>query len=138
MAEMAAPELTVGFGLTFKVLVAVKFPQAPPAVVSVSVTDAGAFEAAVYVVELGVLPELFEKLPPAPPSDQTADVAPPPKAPPKAVVIPPWQIALIVPPTFIVGLGLTVKFLVANTVPQDPPAVVSVKVIDAGAFEAAV
>jgi hypothetical protein len=32
------------------------------------------FEAAVYVAKLGVPPELFEKLPPVPPSDQTADV----------------------------------------------------------------
>ena len=32
------------------------------------------------------------------------------------------------PPTFTVGFGLTVIFLVANVVPHDPPAVVSVNV----------
>ena len=46
----------------------------------------------------GVAPPLFVKLPPAPPSLHTADVAPPPNAPPRAAVVPPWQIAAMAPP----------------------------------------
>jgi hypothetical protein len=79
----------------------------------------------------GVLPELLVKLPPAVPSVQIAEVAPPPKEPPKAPVVPPWQIAGIVAPAFTVGLGFTVKVLVALALPQDPPEVVSVNMMDA-------
>ena len=77
----------------------------------------------------GVLPVLFVKVPPAPPSDQTAAVAPPPYEPPNAAVVPPWQIAVTAPPALTVGFGLTVKLLLADVVPHDPPLVVRVKVI---------
>ena len=73
------------------------------------------------------------KDPPAPPSDHIAEVAPPPKDPPRAVVVPPWQIAVTAPPASTVGFGLTVRVLVAFTDPQDPPAVVRVRVMVDGA-----
>ena len=76
----------------------------------------------------GVLPVLFVKVPPAPPSDHTAEVAPPPNEPPKADVVPPWQTADIAEPALTVGLGLTVIFLVADVTPHTPPLVVNVKV----------
>ena len=80
-----------------------------------------------------VVPVLFAKVPPAPPSDHTADVAPPPNDPPNAVVVPPWQIAVTAPPTFTVGAGFTVTVLNADVVPHDPPDVVKVNVTDTGA-----
>lgn len=64
-------------------------PQKPPLVVSVKVTGEVDDKEAVYVVVPGVDPKLFVKEPPAPPSDQTADVAPPPNEPPKAAEVPP-------------------------------------------------
>ena len=76
----------------------------------------------------GVAPPLLVKLPPAPPSLHTADVAPPPKEPPKAAVVPPWQMAVTAPPTFTVGLRLTTTVLLFDVVPHDPPLVVSVNV----------
>jgi hypothetical protein len=130
--------LTVGLGLTVRILFAEVVPHDPPAVVSVNVTDAGAAAAAVYVAVPGAAPPLPVNDPPAAPSLQTADVAPPPKDPPKAAVVPPWQIAAIAPPTLTVGLGLTVKIFVAVAGPHNPPAVVSVNVTDAGAPAAAV
>jgi hypothetical protein len=128
----------LGLGLTVNNLVAKVVPHDPPPVVSVNVTDEGAAAAAVYVVILGVAPPLFVNDPPAPPSDHTAEVALPPKDPPNAAVVPPWQIAATAPPTLTVGLGLTVRTLFAEVVPHDPPAVVSVNVTDAGAAAAAV
>jgi hypothetical protein len=125
-------------GLTVKLFVAKVVPHEPPAVVSVNVTSAGAPAAAVYVVVFGVNPPLFVKVPPATPSVHTAEVAPPPKDPPSAIVVPPWQIAAIAGPMETVGFGLTVRVFVANTVPHDPPEVVSVKVTSAGAPAAAV
>jgi hypothetical protein len=84
--------VTVGFGLTVSILFVDIVPQEPPLEVNVSVTEAGADADAVYVAVLGVLPELFVKLPalaPVRPSDHTADVAPPPNEPPRAAVVPP-------------------------------------------------
>src|SRR5664280_2393126 len=81
MAATAPPTLTVGLGLTVRILFAEVIPHKPPAVVSVNVTDAGAAAAAVYVVAFGVNPPLFVNEPPAPPSDHTADVALPPYEP---------------------------------------------------------
>ena len=51
---------------------------------------------------------MLVKEPPAPPSDHTAEVAPPPYDPPKAAVVPPWQMADTAEPALAVGLGLTV------------------------------
>src|SRR5664280_497006 len=138
MAATAPPTLTVGLGLTIRILLPDVVPHDPPAVVSVKVTDAGAAAAAVYVVVFGVAPPLFVNEPPAPPSDHTADVAPPPNDPPRAKVVPPWQIDATAPPALTVGFGLTVRILLPEVVPHDPPAVVSVKVTDAGAAAAAV
>lgn len=138
IADIAGPAFTVGLGLTVKVMLADVVPQLPPLVVSVNVTVAGAFAAAVYVVVPGVVPVLFVKLPPAPPSDHTADVAPPLYEPPKAAVVPPWHIAATPGPALTTGLGLTVTVLLADVVPQLPPAVVRVKVTVEGAFAAAV
>ena len=77
----------------------------------------------------GVEPPLFEKDPVAGEAVQTAPVAPPPNDPPNAMVVPPWQIAGIAPPAFTVGFGFTVTFLLAVTVPQEPPLVVNANVI---------
>ena len=46
--------------------------------------------------------------------------------------------AAIAPPTFTVGFAFTVIVFVADVVPQEPPAVVKVKVTVAGALAAAV
>ena len=83
-------------------------PQPPPDVVKVNVTELGALAEAVYVVVEGVLPPLLANDPPAPPSDQIADVALPPKDPPRALVVAPWQTALIADPAFAVGSEFTV------------------------------
>ena len=106
-------------------------PQEPPEVVNVNVTVAGADADAVYVVVAGVAPVLLVKEPPAPPSDQTAEVAPPPNEPPKAVVVAPWHIAAMAPPAFTVGFGFTVIVLLALVIPQKPPDVVRVNVTEA-------
>ena len=71
---------------------------------------------------------LLAKVPPAPPSVHVADVAPPPNEPPKATVVPPWQMAATAPPALTVGFGFTVSVLLAVVVPHDPPAVVKVNV----------
>ena len=73
----------------FRVFDALTVPHDPPEDVRVKVIDVGAEAAAVYVAEPGLFPELFVKLPPAPPSDHIAAVAPPPKDPPNAAVVPP-------------------------------------------------
>jgi hypothetical protein len=65
-------------------------------------------------------------------------VAPPPKDPPKAAVVAPWQTALKAEPALTVGLGFTVNDLLAEVVPQEPPLVVNVKVTGLPEFEAAV
>ena len=77
---------------------------------------------------LGVLPLLFANVPPAPPSDHTAEVAPPPNEPPKAADVPPWQINATADPAFTVGFGFTTIVFVAEVVPHEPPEVVRVKV----------
>jgi hypothetical protein len=133
IADNAPPALTVGFGFTVIVLLALLVPHEPPEVVSTKVTEAGDDEEAVYVVVPGVAPVLLAKVPPAPPSDHTAEVAPPPKEPPKAAVVPPWQIAAVAEPALTVGLGLTVKILLAEVVPHEPPEVVNVSVTEPGA-----
>ena len=76
----------------------------------------------------GVAPLLFVNVPPAPPSDHTAEVAPPPNEPPNAAVVPPWHIAGVIAPELTVGFGFTVIVLLALVVPQKPPDVVKVKV----------
>ena len=85
-----------------------------------------------------MLPPLLVKLPPAPPSDHTAEVAPPPNEPPNAAEVPPWQIAATAEPAFAVGFGFMVIDLVALVVPHEPPDVVSVNVTEAGADDDAV
>jgi hypothetical protein len=67
------------------------------------------------------------KVPPAG-VDHVPPVALPPTEPPSAAEVPPWQIAAIAAPAFAVGLGVTVIFFDADTVPQEPPLVVKVKV----------
>ena len=76
----------------------------------------------------GVLPVLFVNVPPAPPSLHIADVAPPPNEPPKATVVPLWQIAATAEPAFTVGLRFTVNDLLAEVVPHEPPELVRVNV----------
>ena len=71
---------------------------------------------------------LLVNVPPAPPSDHIAAVAPPPNEPPKLAEVPPWQIAATTEPAFTVGFGLTVIVLLAVVVPHTPPPVVNVKV----------
>ena len=71
---------------------------------------------------------LFVNEPPAPPSLHIAAVAPPPNEPPNAAVVPPWHIAATAEPAFTVGLGFTVKLLLADVVPHEPPDVVRVNV----------
>jgi hypothetical protein len=138
MAGTPEPTLTVGLGLTVNVLEADVLPHEPPAVVKVNVTGEPEDADEVYVVVPGVDPPLFVKIPPAPPSLHTADVAPPPNEPPKATVVPPWHIAAKAEPTLTVGLGLTVNVLLAEVVPHKPPDVVRVKVTEAGALAGAV
>ena len=55
-------------------------------------------------------------------------MAPPPNEPPNKAVVPPWQIAATAEPTFTVGFGFTVKLLLADVLPHEPPEVVNVKV----------
>ena len=123
---MTTPTFTVGLGLTVRILLAEVVPHDPPAVVRVNVTDAGAAAAAVYVVVPGVAPPLPVNDPPAAPSVQTADVAPPPKDPPKAAVVPPWHIAATAPPTLTVGLRFTVRTAAPLVVAQLPATVVRI------------
>jgi hypothetical protein len=68
------------------------------------------------------------KVPPAPPSLHTAEVALPPNEPPRVVVVPPWQIATSPEPALAVGFAVTVSDLLAEVVPHEPPEVVSVRV----------
>ena len=89
MEAIAPPTATVGLGLTVIFLVAEVVPHEPPALVKVNVTEAGALAEAVYVVVPGVPPPLLVNVPPAAPSDQTAEVAPPPNEPPNAAEVPP-------------------------------------------------
>ncbi len=77
-------------------------------------------------------------MPPAPPSDHIAAVAPPPKEPPKTPVVPLWHIAAIAPPTFTVGVALIATVLSSEVVPHEPPLVVRVNVTVAGAVADAV
>lgn len=104
IAAKPEPALTVGFGFTVNVLVAVADPHKPPDVVRVKITEAGELPEVVYVAVAGVLPPLLANVPPSPPSLHTADVAPPPNEPPKAGVVPPWQRALNAEPAPAVGL----------------------------------
>ena len=128
IAATAEPAFTVGFGFTVKLLLAEVLLQEPPDVVNVNVTGLVDEAEAVYVVVAGVLPLLLVNVPPAPPSLHTALVAPPPNEPPKAAVVPPWQIAATAEPAFTVGIGFTVRYLLADVVPQEPPVVVNVNV----------
>jgi hypothetical protein len=43
--------------------------------------------------------------------------------------VPPWHIAASEPPGFTIGLGFTIKVLIAVAFPQSPPAVVRVRVM---------
>ena len=85
-----------------------------------------------------MLPLLLAKVPPAPPSDHVAELAPPPNEPPNAAVVPPWQIAVNADPALTVGLTFTVRVLLAEVVPHEPPDVVSVNVTVEGAVADAV
>ena len=76
----------------------------------------------------GVFPVLFVNVPPAPPSDHVAAVAPPPNEPPNTEVVPPWQMVAMEGPTLTVGFGLTVNCVLAEAVPHEPPLVVRVNV----------
>jgi hypothetical protein len=115
--------------LTVRDLLAEVVPQEPPVVVRVKVTLAADDADAVYVVMLGVVPELLVKDPPAPPSDHTAPVAPPPNEPPKAAVVAAWHTAETAEPALTVGFAFTVNVWFEVAVPQEPPLVVSVSVI---------
>jgi hypothetical protein len=128
MAETPLPAFAVGLGCTVNDLFADVVPHEPPLVVSVRVTGVPEEAEAVYVVVDGVDPVLFVNDPPAPPSDHTAAVALPPNEPPKAAVVPPWQMAETPLPAFTVGFDFTDNDLFAEVVPHDPPLVVSVSV----------
>ena len=119
--------LIAGNGLTVNETVLVATPQRPPAVVSVSVTGSIDEGDEVYVAVFGVLPPLLVNMPPAPPSSQVADVAPPPNEPPKAAVVPLRHIGET-EETVAIGFGLTVNDTVGVSIPQEPPDVVSFKV----------
>ena len=64
------------------------------------------FTAAVNVAVPGVFPVLLAKVPLG--ADHIAEVAPPPKDPPKAADVAPWHMAVIAAPASAVGSGLTV------------------------------
>ena len=106
VAEAAMLTLAASVGLTTMLFEAVVVPHDPPLVVIVNVIGVVELEAAVNVAVPGVLPVLFAKVPLG--ADHTADVAPPPKVPPKATDTPPWQMAAIADPAPTVGFGLTV------------------------------
>jgi hypothetical protein len=105
MAAMAGPALTVGLGLTTTFFVEKVVPQDPPLVVRVSVAvpvyAGGGVHVALRVVAVGL------NVPPAG-VDHVPPVALPPTDPPRAVVVPPWQMAAMAGPIFTVGLGFTV------------------------------
>lgn len=101
-------KLAAGAELTVRLCEAFVVPHEPPEVVNVKVTGEDAVADAVYVVVLGVEPVLFANVPPAPPSLHTAAVAPPPYEPPRAAVVPLWQMAGTPLPALAVGFGLTV------------------------------
>jgi hypothetical protein len=92
-------KVTFGRGFTVIVFVANCPAQAPPTAVKVNVTEDGALAEAVYVAVPGVDPLLFAKEPPGSFDDHTAPVASSPHEPPKGADVPPWQIAVIAPPT---------------------------------------
>ena len=53
--------------------------------------------------------------------DHVPPVALPPTEPPKATVVPPWQIAGMAPPAFAVGPGFTVTIFVSVLLVQPFP-----------------
>lgn len=109
-----APKVNVGVAtevVTVNDFDAVDVPQAAVAV-SVNVTDVADVADAVYVAVLGVEPPLFANEPPAPPSSQTAEVAPPPNDPSKAAVVAPWHTADVAPPALTVIAAVMVNVLV--------------------------
>jgi hypothetical protein len=89
--EGEAAIITLAGRLGFTVICLVKNTPShvPPLAVSVKTTVGPEVTDAVYVAVFGALPSLFANEPPAPPSDHKADVADPPKDPPKATVVPP-------------------------------------------------
>jgi hypothetical protein len=103
-----APMLTLAgrLGLTTILFVADVVPHDPPLVVNVNVIGVVELAAAVNVAVPGVLPVLLAKVPLG--ADHTAAVAPPPKEPPSATDVPPWQMAAMANPASAVGFGLTV------------------------------
>jgi hypothetical protein len=135
MAAIAPPTFTVGLGFTTIVLLKVVVPQEPPLVVSTRVAvpeyAGGGVQVAFRSVALGL------NVPPAVVL-QVPSVAPPPTEPPKFAEVPPWQIAVIAPPTFTVGLGFTTIVLLKLVVPQEPPLVVRVSVTGVPELPAAV
>ena len=92
----------VGTVFTSCVFEAVVVPQAPPAVVKVKVAVPVKPAGAVQVVVFGVNPALLANVPPEV-VDHTALVALPPKDPPKAPVVPPWQMVANTAPGLAVG-----------------------------------
>ena len=87
VAEAAMLTLAASVGLTTMLFEAVVVPHDPPLVVSVNVIGVVELDAAVNVDVPGVLPVLFAKVPLG--ADHTAEVAPPPKDPPRATDVPP-------------------------------------------------
>jgi hypothetical protein len=76
-----------------------------------------------YTLVPGVLPVLLVKVPPAPPSLHTAEVALPLNEPPSAGVDPPWQIAVNAEPTPTTGDCTVMLVADVLTVPQPEPLV---------------
>ena len=109
IAAIAGPIFTVGFGFTVIVFDAEADPQEPPDVVSARVAvpeyPAGGVHVAFKSLAFGL------KVPPAS-VDHVPPVALPPIEPPRAAVVPPWQIAAIAGP----GLAEGNKFTVTVTV----------------------
>ena len=97
IAAIAPPAFTIGLGLTVKDLFAEVVEHKPPLVVRVKITDCRELLQKRYTLLFPAycLP-LLANVPPAPPSDHTAAVAPPLNEPPKAAVVAPWQIAVVV------------------------------------------
>ena len=106
VAEAEILTLAGRFGLTTMLFEAVVVPHDPPLVVNVNNIGVVEFAAAVNVVVPGVLPVLLAKVPLG--ADHIAEVAPPPKVPPRATDVPPWQMAAIADPAPAVGFAFTV------------------------------
>ena len=76
-----------------------------------------------------MLPVLFAKVPPAPPSLHTALVAPPPNDPPKVAVVLPGQMAAVAEPALTVGFGFVTSVKIVVTGPLQPAALAVMVVV---------